>query len=280
MKNNFGKILFGTSIALGLSIVTANTAQAGTITSVDIGGTAANDYFVYESDGTNTSRVLNPTSGDINQALVGDSSNPGGNIELAASSEQGGFDFTKNTTLEGEIGGKDITLSSLTLSDWTSTYKNTGLTFGEYWFNSALTANGFGILVGSGLFNTFQAQNGFQRFSDPNISYVNQDYTTGDINIGLAGHLNAAPMILGPDPMYGLVIQASEIVKYTYNGTTDYLFSFTGTNSDLVSDDGTHSHNANYNVTIPAKTPEPSAILGLLGVIGMFAAQRRKKVAS
>ncbi|TAE55257.1 MAG: PEP-CTERM sorting domain-containing protein [Nostocales cyanobacterium] len=306
MKNNLSKICITASIAIGLGIATTSTAQAGTITGVTVGGTAASDYLVYGTNGNNTVIVPNSIN-NVNTALIGNSSSPGGNVELRAGSEQAGFDFTKNTTLTGQIGGQQITLSSLTASDWlTSNYKNSGLTFGQFWFNSALTANGFGGLVGTpisaGFFNAFKNNGGFQRFSDPNISYVNQNDTTGEIKIGLAGHLNATPMLLPYLDSYinslpnsltkaqllgfkqifaNTPTQASEIVKYTYNGTTDYLFSFTGTNSGLVSNDGTNSHNANFEVSLagvpPARTPEPSMILGLVGVIGAFKAQQKLK---
>ncbi|MBD2666182.1 hypothetical protein B6N60_02190 [Richelia sinica FACHB-800] len=307
MKTTVGKLLIGASMAIGVSAIVSTPAQAGSLTGATIGGSASSDYYVYGVLGNNT--VLIPSNpANAQSVLDGNAASPTGNVELRASSETVGFDFSKNTTLSGQIGGKNITLSSLVLSDWTSLYKNTGKTFGQYWFDSALTANGFGSLVGTtigtGFFNAFQANGGFQRFSDPNISYVNQDDSTGLIRIGLAGHSNATPLLL---PYYDLYVnslpnsllktaasnlrtslansttKASEIVKYSYNNTTDYLFSFDGTPSGLVASDG-FSHNANYEVTIdgipPEKVPEPSVMLGALGVVGMFAAQRKLKKAA
>ncbi|MBD2627687.1 NF038130 family PEP-CTERM protein [Trichormus variabilis] len=308
MKNTFGKLLVGASMAIGMGALAANPAQAGTLTGATIGGTAASDYYVYGVSGNNTVKINNPTTTDLKNALTGDATSPTGNVELRATSEQANFDFSKNTTLSGKIGGKDIILSSLTASDWTNTYKN-GKSFGKYWFDSALTANGFGSLIGTtigtGFFNVFANNGGFQRFSDPNISYVNQNDTTGLISIGLAGHLNATPLLLPYFTAYvnslssgslktqatqlkaALAVtstQASEIVKYTYNGVTDYKFSFTATDSKLVSNDGTNSHNGNYEVTIdgvpPTTVPEPSVMLGLFGVAGIVAAQRKLKKVS
>lgn len=307
MKNTFGKLLVGASMAIGMGALAANPAQAGTLTGVTIGGSAASDYLVYGANATNTFLVPNNPA-NVAAALTGDATSPTGNVELRATSEQANFDFSKNTTLSGKIGGKDIILSSLTASDWTNTYKN-GKSFGKYWFDSALTANGFGSLIGTtigtGFFNVFANNGGFQRFSDPNISYVNQNDTTGLISIGLAGHLNATPLLLPYFTAYvnslssgslktqatqlkaALALtptQASEIVKYTYNGVTDYKFSFTATDSKLVSNDGTKSHNGNYEVTIdgvpPTKVPEPSVILGLFGIAGIVAAQRKLKKVS
>ncbi|MFM7406665.1 MAG: NF038130 family PEP-CTERM protein [Cuspidothrix sp.] len=312
MSHNFGKLFIGVTIALGMSAFASNSVQAGTLTGATIGGTAASDYVVYGVNAANNTFVVPNTPGNIAAALTGNAASPTGNVELRASSEQGGFDFTKNTTLSGQIGGKNITLSSLTASDWgTTNYKNSGKTFGRYWFDSALTANNVSLNVNANLdaaakttlFNIFQTNGGFQRFSDPKISYVNQNDTTGEISIGLAGHLNATSLLLPYFTQYvdGLNLtssekqimkttfaskqtQASEIVKYTYNGTTDYLFSFTGTNSGLVSNDATNSHNANYEVTIagvpPTKVPEPSVMLGMFGVAGIFAAQRKLKKVS
>ncbi|MBE9035545.1 NF038130 family PEP-CTERM protein [aff. Roholtiella sp. LEGE 12411] len=284
MKMNFEKLVIGASIAIGVSAIATVPAQAGTLTGASIGGTAATDYLVYDSNATNTFAIPNSQT-NVQKVLDGSAANPTGNVELAASSEKAGFNFTKNTTLQGQIGGKDITLSSLTLSDWTSSYK--GTTFGQYWFNQALTFNGLssvvGTITGQGLFANFVNQGGFQRFSDPNISYVNQNDNTGLISIGLAGHYDAAPLLgLSSNPLRPL--QASEIVKYTYNGVTDYLFSFQATRSGLTELSDGVSHSGNYQVSIqgvpPTAVPEPSVILGMLSVAGVFATQRKLKKAS
>lgn len=284
MKMTFEKLVLGASIAIGVSAIATVPAQAGTLTGASIGGTAPSDYLVYDSNATNTFAIPNSQT-NVQKVLDGSAANPTGNVELAANSEKTGFNFSKNTTLQGQIGGKDITLSSLTSSDWTSSYK--GTTFGQYWFSQALAFNGLGSVVGTitgqGLFANFVNQGGFQRFSDPNISYVNQNDSTGLISIGLAGHYDAAPLLgLTSNPLRPL--QASEIVKYTYNGVTDYLFSFQATRSGLTELSDGVSHSGNYEVTIkgvpPTAVPEPSVILGLLGVAGVFATQRKLKKAS
>ncbi|MCF4969850.1 NF038130 family PEP-CTERM protein [Nostoc sp. CMAA1605] len=314
MKKTIHAIVIGSAVAMGVGAIAASPAQAGSLTSATIGGTAANDYLVYDVNGTNTVAVdQNLKSANIQKVLDGNAASPTGNIELRASTEKSTFtanDFTQNTTLSGTIGGEAITLSSLTVSDWTSLYKDTGKTFGEYWFSQALDKNGFGSLVGTsigtGFFNAFKNNGGFQKFSDPNISYVNQDDQTGLVSIGLAGHFNATPLLLPYFNIYvnslpnstpkttvknlqtqleSKTIQASEIVKYTYNGKTDYLFSFYATQSGLTEKSDGISHSGNYEVTfqglVPIKTsqavPEPSIVLGLLGVAGMFTAQRKFK---
>ncbi|MCL6752873.1 NF038130 family PEP-CTERM protein [Nostoc sp. CCCryo 231-06] len=287
MKMTFQKLLIGASMAIG-AIVATVPAQAGTLTGATIGGTAASDYLVYDSNATNTFTVAN-TSENVQKILSGNAASPTGNVELAASSEQAGFDFTKNTSLTGTIGGKTLTLSSLTSDDLfgvgqkTTTYGSSNLA--NTWFNDVV--NTYSSLFPTStlgkktVFDTFLKTGGFQRFSDPNISYVNQDDTSGLISIGLAGHFNAAPL-LGLSS--SLNVQASEIVKYTYDGKTDYLYSFKATNSGLLEKSDGISHSGNYEVTIKgvpsAAVPEPSVILGLLGVAGVFATQRKLKKAS
>lgn len=311
MKRAIKKLLLATSIAVGMGGMFTAPALAGSLTNSSIGGSAANDYYLYKLDGTNTSFDNNANLQDV---LSGDKVNPGGNVELAASSEDKDvFDFTKNTTLEGQIGGKDIIFSSLTEDDWnTQNYKGSGKSFGEFWFEEALIENGFRLLVGNNsIYNKFQEIRGFQRFSDPNISYVNQDSKNDIISIGLAGHYDAKDIPLlesllavaegfresddsseneTPKPK-PIPIQVSEVVKVTYNGKTEFLYSFNANKTGLTDIDDGFSHNGNYEVQIQgekpenlkhsrtAKVPEPSVMLGLLGVAGVFVSKRKVKKA-
>lgn len=305
MKSTVKKLFIATSIAAGMGGIFTAPAFAGNLTNATISGSAANDYYVYDSDATNTF-ITNKTEENVQKVLGGNITNPKGNVELAASSEdKNSFDFTKNTTLTGQIGGQNITLSSLTSNDWATTDAS-GMTFAQRWFNDALTANGFGSLLGGGFgeklvynkaFSKFTSGGGLQRFSDPNISYVNQDDSTGLISIGLAGHFDATNLLMKSlnsfeqgivnkfrDPnKIGTPMQASEIVKVNYNGVTDYLYSFTATKSGFIEASDGKSHNGNYEVTLagvpPTAVPEPSLMLGLLTVTGMFVSQRRVKKA-
>lgn len=297
-------------LALTGAVVTASAimgtpAFAGTLSGATIGGTQATDYLIYDANATNTFEVPK-TSANLAKVLGGDSSSPTGNVELAASSEKSGFNFTKNTSLTGTIGGKAITLSSLTKDDWNSAYGST--TFGQHWFNQALTQNGFTSLAGTStglqVFDIFKTFGGFERFSDPNVSYVNQNDTTGEIQIGLAGHLNANSLITKSLDGYlatltgnsaatqqsrakitGLknqlgasTIQASEVFKYTYNGVTDYGYDFSVTKSNLVERGDGISHSGNYEFKIegvaPKPVPEPSALMGLVGLGSLLAFKR------
>lgn len=297
----FQTLMMGFSaIALaGTAAIAATPATAGTLANPVVSGS---DYLTYGSDSTNTFLVPN-TPGNVQTALTGDSSNPTGNVELFASSEQPGANFNQVTSLSGTLGGKGITLSNLTLSDWLSPVGSS--TFGQVWFNAALNSNGLGGLSSTlkGLaFTAFQNYGGFQRFSDPNISYVNQD-SSGLVRIGLAGHFNATSLITASidgflndssvpnaakllannlkSQLSGRTIQASEVVKVAYNGgPSQLLYSFNATQSGLVERGDQLSHTGNYEVTFqgdvpPQDVPEPSLLLGLVGLGGAFLLKRQ-----
>jgi hypothetical protein len=332
MKTTFKTLMIGASMAVGMSAIAA-PANAGSLTNAVITGTDIIKYKVNQSNQT----VADSTA-SLSDILTGDSSSPTGNVELFASSERtplsptstanatqrfvalGSFlGYNQVTSLSGEIGGKQITLSSLTASDWfggsaSSALQslNSALTITNQtnrtialnaainplynssnlattWFNSALST--YNVTPTQALFNQFLLAGGFQRFSDPNISYVNQDDTTGQIKIGLAGHYDATALLgLRPD---GTLRQASELVKVSYNnGPSQIRYNFTATQSGLVSNDGTNSHNGNYEVFVEGvapqsqrvgnlqAVPEPSVMLGLLGVAGVFVTQRKSKKVS
>lgn len=306
MTHLLHKALLTTILASGISALALAPASATGIKNVSIGGSAPTDYLLYDSNATET--YVNAAA-SLQTILGGNAKSPTGNVELAASSEKLGFDFTKTTTLSGTIGGRAIGISSLTQSDWdTAAYKGTTKTFGKYWFDQALTSNGFGTLAssptGTSLFNIFKSNGGFQRFSDPNLSYVNQS-TTGDVSIGLAGHFNANLLFtksieqylssnqnINPNDRRTLVgvktqldsakIQASEVFKYTYNGLTDYGYSFQATASGLTERGDQVSHTGNYEVILagpaPIKhVPEPGVLLSLVGVAAAGWKRRKSK---
>lgn len=279
MIGNMQKFLVGASVIASFSAI-CSPAFAGTLTGASIGGTAASDYYVYDSDSTNTFKVAS-TQANVIKVLDGDSSKPTGNVELAASSETSTFDFTKYTSLIGTIGGKSITLSSLTAADWFTTTGNTFSTaygvsnLANTWFASLM--NAAKLPVTQLAYTLFLNNKGFERASDPNISYVNQDDSTGKIKIGLAGHYDISDV-------YSFLpkgTQASELVKVSYDGgPAQILKSFSATRSGLVEKGDSKSHTGNYEVTIAgvppaAKTPEPSAMLAMLGVGALFATKRK-----
>jgi hypothetical protein len=294
MKNIFPSLMIGTALAVSMSAIAITPAQATSLTNISIGGSNPDDFDVFDSDGTNTFRVENPTIDDVVRVLQGNAADPQGNVKLGINNLLPDFDFTKNTTLEGTINGESLVLSSLTIDDWINPYQGSA-TFAEFWFEQAFTANGLGALIGTptgdALFAGFVNNNGFLRFSDPNISYVNFDADDNLIRIGKAGFLDASGLIQEgvPDQFKPLLdnttIQASQIVKYTYNGVTDYLFSFNATPTGLTLIGlNSEAHSGNYEVTLAAvavppttTVPEPSVMLGLLGVAGILGAKRQWK---
>ena len=85
---------------------------------------------------------------------------------------------------------------------------------------------------------------------------------------------------------YTGAIGVSEIAKVVTGGTTSYAYSFKSTASGITASDDGVSYSAYYTWNTPEYTaplkqvPEPSIILGLLGVAGVFATQRKFKKAS
>lgn len=276
------KLAIGASLAAGFTAAATVPALAGSLTNPTITGA---DYYLYDVRDTNGDGIVDQTylnpSADLNSILMERDGTPGGNIELWGGSEQPGANFfAPPVSLSGQIKGKTLTLSSLNAYDWfttssgTQNYTYDGDTLATRWFNEFLTNAGQGGIVDKSLgkfaFNSFIGSGGFQRASDPNISYVNT--SEGSIDIGLAGHFNMKDVYgywFIPDGL-----QASEVVKYTYDGVTDYLFSFEATESGLREFADGKSHSGNYQVAIAV--PEPSTLLGLMAVGSLFAAAKRK----
>ena len=106
MKSTLMKLWLGASIIAGMSAIATAPAVAGSLTGATLIGS---DYYKIASDGTETYIDQNAILSTI---LQGDASNPGGNVELFASSETvSNSDFatyTDVTSLTGEIGGNFI----------------------------------------------------------------------------------------------------------------------------------------------------------------------------
>jgi len=308
MKSNLKKLLFGASILASVSAIATAPASATTFT------LSGSDIIKYDAIDTNNDGILDTTeanpNADINALLQGNCSvpayqpqyecepgEPGGNLELFARSEQLNLNqflaYQDVTSLEATFDdGRNMTLSSLTAVDWFGNDLNTGYganTLANRWFSDALNAynindlllGGLGYTRGS-LYNTFLNNGGFQRFSDANISYVNNN--NGTVDIGLAGHYDATQMLLGAGIGLGSLgspLQASEVVKVTHNGRTTYAYTFSAARSTLSSNDGTRSHTGVYDPQFtlddPVDVPEPSILLGLIGVGGLVVAKRQSQ---
>jgi hypothetical protein len=290
------KILIGASVVAGMTTVAGAPALAQwTVEGTDVIKYEAVDT---DNDGTVDTTVANPNA-DVNEILQRMDGTPGGNIELFAGSETVqydsdwdafyNFDFwnaTGGASITGTVNGKSLTLSSLNANDWFTTddgefddYYGAN-TLATRWFDDLIDAvNAVGYQqVGDNfrgvLYDEFYWGYGFERTSDPNISYI--DSGSNGIEIGLAGHLDLGNV-------YGAMfagVQASEVVKVEYDGVVDYLWSFDAVASGLTAGDDGTSHNGLYKVTVPgsevASVPEPSTMLGLMAVGGLFAAAKRK----
>lgn len=280
MAGLINKLSIAASVAVGIGAIGTAPALAGSFT------ISGSDYYLYCSNGTNTS--LCP-GGDLDTILQGNASSPGGNIELFASSETGAgqlnfFNNTGVTSISGEVGGKTLTLSSLTAVDWfTTSSGGYSMTYGadnlatryfdSLWSKAVSLDSSLGLMDNNLVYSLFAANQGFARSSDANISYINSN--SGQINIGLAGHYDISDV-------YNFLpsgLQGSEVVKYTYNGVTDYLYSFSATQSGQVDTADGKSHSGNYEVTVAsvASVPEPSTMLGLMAVGGLLAASKKRK---
>lgn len=245
------KLVIGASIVVGMSALAATPGVAGPMTVVGIEGTAPTDYAIWHPKGTDLATVTKNLA-NLKIALTGNKSKPTGNVELCYDCDNGKLkpsDYNKKTTvttLKGRFGTKTIQLSSLTRADWLGQSFNTSYsapTLAKKWFDAGLKAYGLSQLIGTSraasIYGSFVKSEALQRLSDPNIAYVSQDKSTSPITIGLAGHYNARPVLEPfldkvPDdlkPFLPDLIQASEVVKVTYNGKTQYLYSFTATKS-------------------------------------------------
>lgn len=285
MTNLIKKALIGASVVAGMSAISSAPASAYTMSGAD--------YLLYDANGNST--YVNQ-SANLNNILAGNSANPGGNVELFATSETlTNTQFlasTARTSVSGLVGGSTLTLSSLTADDWFGAGANRNMSYGannlaNTWFNAFLNAAGKGSAQSwekAIAFNAFYRIGGFQRSSDPNISYIN---TSGsDINIGLAGHYDLKAFYARPGSPFASFadllpngFQASEVVRATYNGTTQYLYSFSATQTRLTNSIGPGadglSHSGNYQVSLTA-VPEPSTMLALFGLGGFLVTKRKR----
>lgn len=318
MLKNIKGIAIGASVVAGVSAI-SGPALAATFT-------ATGDITVFEEtiSGITEQTYSGDASayqGDLGTVLTGTSIASDGNLELQNNTDNLTIeDFWSPTapvaTLDADFGdGTSIEFSSLTGEDWFGTFVS-GVSnplrpsyygandFANEWFDAALEAHGAtidavaeetgiaalaqanNVSVNEVIFNQMVGNNVFQRFSDPNIAYVEND--NGLVTFGLAGHKSAGNLFAN-DPLKPLfdLLTASEVVKVSYNGTDPvYAYSFERPfDSGVVNEEDDISHNGTFEFTIDenneviakrATVPEPSAVLGLMAVGGLLTVCKRK----
>ncbi len=287
------KLFIGASLAAGLSAVAGTPAQALDITFH--GAQHIKSYTHQDGNlwvGANSSYL---TDGDLttNVELWFDGENVLDNV---------GFTATK--------GAHTVKVESVTAADWAEYgTKWLGDLFAKYeplnnvWAQLNSTVQNLAMsaftTIGSG---------------DPNIAEFSLD-ETGAVDIKMAGwyDLNTKldPIIAGAKAQaqgqlsssnpfikaaaqlmlqnIGLlegalaeigVLQMSEIAKVTINGEVHYAYSFDAVNSGFVAKDDGKSYSGIYSWSKPGipvePVPEPSTMLGLMAVGGLFAAAKRK----
>ncbi len=277
------KFLASASVVACMSAVFGAPATAFTFTSV---GT---DIILREQVGTGFQITNDITK--LDSILQGDSSNPGGNIELGARNvgrTVGGNPLAgvQAQNAQGETATfTNVTENIYESSDWQND-------IGRAWFSDAweqaVEKNSSAPLVSSTnewlFYNIFVSQGGLDIITNPNISYINE--VGDDIVVGLASPSNLADEFSDPFLVGALEgVQMSEIFAYDINGVTGYAWS-------SLPETGLGSSNGNYEVVLGGLAngytseevsepsaediPEPSTVLGLVALGGLVAATKRK----
>jgi hypothetical protein len=292
---------------LALFAVTTSLPQlsAQTLSTASINGS---DTTIYMPDGTGELSQAPGTA--LTTVLQGTASSAGGNVELFASSDSGGFTDTAaggafatvspTMLTAGFDNAQSVSVRSLNGADWFTTagggYDTTygQLNLANTWYSEFVTAVATqspaagGVLASDlqGFFNAFRDNGGFAQMSDPNVSYV--ELSGNQVTVGLGGFLDASNRIaqlLGVDPAsfsaaFASGLEVSEVAIVEGNA----LYSFSAVDSGVFLDDsatspGTRSDSDSYTGTYEVTTtavPEPSsALLILVGIASL--AMRRKR---
>jgi hypothetical protein len=295
MKNTVKRLLIGASMVASMGAIATSPAYA-----VDLTFNDSNQINTY-TGGSDGIFIGKDTAAATTALTDGDASS---NVELWYSTENP----TANVGFTATEGNYSATVSSVTAADWNN--------FGSQWLNDLLNAyqpfqsvwNTFSNTTKSLITNYLPSLG----MGDPNIGGI-EFGENGGVQLQLVGHLDLKtklldqintllklPSFLLPQAQrtdltnlqnalnaYEGEIAASEIAKVVTDGKTYYAYSFSAVASGITASDDGKSYSAIFNwstpdyvAKVPPKSvPEPSVMLGLLGIAGAFATQRQLKKA-
>jgi hypothetical protein len=280
MKGTIKKFLLGATVVAGMSGIASAPAHAALLAPQNITFNTTN-YQTY-TGGNSGSFIPNNSAAAINALTDND---PTSNVELWYTTENP----TANVGFNATLGGFDVSVSSVTGADWAN--------FGNQWLTDLLTHYGVNLPqpAYNAVLNDLIAIGGLPRANDPNVGAFTYDTNSGKFDLTLVGHYDLRERIAtylsgNPvSPWNALIqqaaasipfpLQASEIAKVSIAGNTYYAYSFNATNSGIATTDGTESYTGLYHwdPIVKKSVPEPSAVLGLMAVGGLFIATRKLK---
>ena len=268
------KLKYLVTLFTSIALLTPLGAQAFAVptcgpTICDI--TITGNYHVYEltAPGVLTKVPdLSLTIDNVKGILI---DNKPGNVELGSF-----LTPTLLTTMEVTFaGGSTATFSNPLETHWRAN--------GEALARNYITAagNSVGITLTSGELDTATDYflnkptvlgiEAWRLASDPNIATIN--LVDGQIKVGLDGLLNASiflNILFAGQVTAPINAQASEVVKVTFNGNSQYRYGFSATPTGYATADG--SYNGQYQI------PEPTTLLLLgFGFIGLGYMHRHNK---
>lgn len=281
------KLLIGTSVAVGMSALTSVPVQAAAF---DFDNSETN-YATYTHNLSNLWIVGNEAAA-IN-ALT--DNNLQTNVEL----NYFGENDDDSVSFTAQAGKYTAKVSSVTDAEF--------LTFQDQWLNELLGTYTPLQSIWSGLnpFVQTVAKTAFTSFvgtGDVNVGEFSLD-ATGAMSMKTLGffdlkpRVNAmidtaynqlspvlkaflAPQVTSFKTALGQIdkLQISELAKVELNGQAEFVYSFKAENSGFVAKDDGQSYSGVYSWSkagTPAAVPEPSTMLGLMAVGGLFGLAKR-----
>jgi hypothetical protein len=293
MATSLKKLLIGTSVAVGISATASLPAKAA---SFDFDNSETN-YATYTHNNSNNNSNLWIKSNEAAAINALTDGNLQTNVELNEANETN----SSSVGFTATAGKHTAKVSSVTTEEfndfqgeWLKGLLNAYQPLKNVWDASSTAFQDVALGV-------FKSSVGF---GDPNIGEFSLD-STGAMSMKTLGFLDLKPRVnyiidtavkqLNPMAQAFLAsqvnsfktalgqidkLQISEITKVELNGVSEYVYSFNATDSGFVAWDDTagKSYSGVYSWSkagTPVAVPEPSTILGLMAVGGLFGAAKR-----